>query len=85
MNITRISASDLKRNTAEVLNSVVYGGVVAVVERHGEPLVKMIPVAVNKKNRELTIKDRLKRTFGSMPDFPDVTSYRYFRKRDTRL
>lgn len=86
MKTTRLSASDLKRNTAEVLNMVAFGHTVAIVERHGQPLVKITPAtSVKKKIDETEIKKKLDKYFGVIPDFPDVTRARYSRKRRLKL
>lgn len=76
MNTTSISASELKRNTADVLNRVYYEKIVAVIKRHDEPIVKIVPIEKNKSRKSY---------FGIMPDFPDVTKLRYFRKRKISL
>lgn len=81
MKITHLSATELKRNTAEIVNLVAYGKTVAVVERYDEPLVKIVPA--NLKEEE--IEKRIKKHFGTIPNFPDVTKERYFRKRTVNL
>jgi len=69
-NIT-ISATELKNNTASVLNNVYYGDDPVIIERHGKPLVKMIPIKEkNTSNKE--IENKLASFFGSIPDMPDV-------------
>lgn len=75
-----ISASELKNNVSEILNEVTFMGNVAVIERYGKPIAKIIPIGEVKRSRE-EIRKVLDATFGSIPDFPDVRSYRYFRKR----
>lgn len=83
MKITRFSATELKRDTAKVLNLVAFGDLVAVVERYGEPLVKIIPAASPKE--EINWEKKLKKYFGSIPKFPAVSKARYFRRRDLPL
>lgn len=77
---TVISATELKNKVSEVLNSVYFTGNETVIEKYGRPIVKIIPVREVKRNRE-EIRKVLDATFGSIPDFPDVRSFRYFRKR----
>ncbi len=80
---TRLSSTELKRNTAEVLNSVAFGKVEAIVERYGEPLVKIIPMRTTKKKHDF--KEALDEHFGAIPNFPDVCKSRHFRRRSTKL
>jgi len=83
MKITRFSSTELKRNTAEVINSVAFGGATAVIERHGEPIVKITPVSAGSDKTNLDKK--LKKYFGVIPSFPDVTKHRHFRKKRIAL
>lgn len=46
VNTITVSATDLKRDTSEIINKVAYGGVSAVVEKHGEPVVKIVPATL---------------------------------------
>lgn len=77
---TVISATELKNKVSEVLNNVYFTGNETVIEKYGRPIVKIIPVREVKRSRE-EIRKVLDATFGSIPDFPDVGSSRYFRKR----
>jgi len=70
MNIKRVSSTDLKTNTAEILNMVAYGGMEAIVERHGEELVKIIPITISSTKKDY--KSLINKYFGSSPDFPEV-------------
>jgi prevent-host-death family protein len=80
---TRLSSTELKRNTAEVLNSVAFGKIEAVVERYGEPLVKIIPMKTVK--RKYDFEKALDGYFGAIPNFPDVRKFRHFRRRAPKL
>lgn len=76
---TVISATELKNKVSEVLNGVSFRGDVAVIERYGRPVAKIIPI-----DRELdlaNLKKALDESFGSLPDFPDVTKDRRSRRR----
>lgn len=77
-----LSATELKRNTAEVLNAVAYRGDVAVIERFGEPVVKITSVS---ERTRLSGTEILNKYFGAAPDFPDVTKLRRSRKRSLSL
>lgn len=83
MKTTHLSSTELKRNTAEILNLVAFGKAVAIIERYGEPLVRITPIVSSKKKAELG--ERLKKYFGAIPDFPSVSKLRYFRKRSLSL
>lgn len=77
-----ISATDLKRDTSEILNSVIYGGSEATIERFGEPVARIVPIS---KGIKKDLKDKIKLYFGSLPDFPKVRKDRFFRNRVIRL
>lgn len=79
MKITYISSTDLKRKTAEVLNLVGFGEAIAIVERYGKPLVKIVPASEEKK--EVNLEEKLKKYFGAIADFPEVSKKRYFRNK----
>lgn len=78
MKTISLSSTELKRNTAEILNSVAFGEAIAIVERYGEPLVKIVPA---KPSRVEDLEVKIKKYFGVIPDFPSVGKARYFRKR----
>lgn len=78
-----LSSTELKRKTAEILNMVAYGEKVAVIERYGEPVVKITPIASFGKRGKL--EDKLKKYFGILPNFPSVSKCRSFRKRNVEL
>lgn len=84
MDITYISATDLKRKAAEVLNMVYYKKRIAVVERFGKALVKISPVE-DEKVEPKDIKTVLNRYFGAASGFPDVKKERKFRKKNVIL
>jgi len=77
-----ISSTELKRETARILNYVGFGKAEAVVEKYGEPIVKIVPVASKKTTN---IEDNLDKYFGAIPDFPYVSKKRYYRKRKVNL
>lgn len=83
MKITRFSSTRLKRETAEILNMVAYGETVAVVERYGEPLVKITAITPSEEGSNL--QKKLKKYFGAISDFPSVSKARHFRKRSLSL
>lgn len=84
MNTTFISASELKRNTAEILNRVYYEKIVAVIKRHNEPIAKIVPMV---KGSEETLRSNLDKYFGIWKNekwAKDIgRSSRHFRKRQT--
>ncbi|OGG03076.1 hypothetical protein A2W14_05215 [Candidatus Gottesmanbacteria bacterium RBG_16_37_8] len=84
MNITHVSASELKRNAAEILNSVYYKKNITIVEKFGKAIAKIIPID-EKENSKTNITDKLDFYFGSLPDFPKVIITRNFRQRNVSL
>ena len=72
---TVISATELKNKVSEILNMVYFSGTETIVEKYGKPIVKIIPIKEHKRSRE-EIRKALDATFGSLPDFPDVTKFR---------
>lgn len=75
MNKIYVSATELKNRVSEILNVVYFTGNEAIVEKYGKPIVRIIPVKEHKRSRE-EIRKVLDATFGSLPDFPDVTKFR---------
>lgn len=84
MKVTRLSSTELKRNTAKVLNLVAFGDTVAVVERHGKPLV-MITSAASPVAKDSGLEEKLENYFGALPDFPSVSKTRHFRRKRLNL
>lgn len=80
MNIKRVSSTDLKTNTAEILNMVAYGGVEAIIERHGEELVRIVPMNIISPKKDY--KALVDKYFGASPDFPEVHKKRTSSKHD---
>lgn len=76
----RISSTELKRETARVLNKVAFGNTEIIVERHGEPVAKITSLTKPKMTR-VEAERVIKKHFGSLPDFPDVTKFRVSRKK----
>lgn len=70
---TVISATELKNRVSEVLNEVAFKGNVAVIERYGKPIAKIVPAE--------NLDKVLNKYFGALPDFPDVTKFRRSRKK----
>lgn len=79
--INTISATELKNKLSDVLNLVYYNETVTIVEKHGKPVAKIVPVDRPNKMSKKDIKKVLDETFGSIPDFPDVTKARTFHSR----
>ncbi len=75
------SATTAKNKLGSILKDVAELKYTAVIKKNNAPIVEIKPIKEknnNKKNR----LDILKSTFGSMPDFPDVTKERISRKED---
>lgn len=71
-----VSATELKNKVSEILNKVIFTNTEMIVERHGKPVVKITPLPRARNRSMVEIKKVLDKTFGSLPDFPDVTKYR---------
>lgn len=80
-----ISATELKNKVADVLNHVVYTGSETIVERYGKPIAKIAPIHKRTERRLVNIKKALDKTFGSDPDFPEVTKFRTFGRKIPEL
>ncbi|MCL5676118.1 MAG: type II toxin-antitoxin system prevent-host-death family antitoxin [Patescibacteria group bacterium] len=80
--LIRVSATELKNKTAEVLNAVVFGNDTVLVERYGKTLAKIVPVKEEKKTSKT---ENLAKYFGSLPDFPDVKKTRKFSRKTPAL
>ncbi|OGG12463.1 hypothetical protein A2875_04340 [Candidatus Gottesmanbacteria bacterium RIFCSPHIGHO2_01_FULL_46_14] len=78
MNTFTVTATDLRKNAADILNRVYYEKKVALIERAGKVIVRMNP-------EEPSLIPSLIRSFGAIADFPDVTKDRRSRKRLLRL
>lgn len=81
MHIINISASELKNNVSNILNDVYFNKKIAVVKRYGETIAKIVPV--DKENKD--VRSVLDKYFGALPNFPDITKERNFRKRNISL
>ena len=78
MNTFTVTATDLRKNAADILNRVYYEKRTALVERAGRVIVRMVP-------EEPLPSPLLIRSFGAAPDFPDVTKDRRSRKKFLKL
>ena len=84
MNILNVSSSELKQNVAEILNNVYFHRKTAVINRYGKTIAKIVPVA-KADTKTTNTKSLLDKYFGILPDFPDVSKTRTFRKRNIKL
>lgn len=74
MNTFTVTATDLRKNAADILNRVYYEKKIALVERAGKVIVRMHPDYPDKPKESLL--DVWSRYAGSIPDFPDVKKFR---------
>lgn len=82
-----ITATELKNKISEVLNLVYFKNTSAIIERHGKAIARIVPIereAPSKKSRK-NIKETLDNLFGSIPDFPDITRERRFKRKKVSL
>lgn len=79
-----ISSTELKNKVSEILNNVAFKGNVAIIERYGKPIAKIVPVK-DEKRVVGDIRKALNETFGAIPDFPNVTKFRRSRSKKFSL
>lgn len=72
----KISASELKRNTSDVLNKIIYGGETVVILRHNKEVAKITPNSPGSDLTKKNLEALNKKYAGSRPNFPDVKKYR---------
>ena len=75
-----VSATDLKHNTAEILNTVYFKKRTALIMRHGKVIAEIRPV-LDTKSTKRSLAD----FYGILPEFPDVTKNRTSRKKQVSL
>lgn len=80
MNTKRVTSTDLKLNTSEILNMVAYGGYEAIVERHGEGIVKIVPFISNVVKKDYATL--INKYFGADLDFSEVYKKRITSKKN---
>jgi len=73
MNTFTVTATDFRTNAADILNRVMYEKRVIRIERHGKAVAKIMPI---EDAPTISIKDRLMKSYGALPDFPDVKNFR---------
>ncbi|MBU2052184.1 MAG: type II toxin-antitoxin system prevent-host-death family antitoxin [Patescibacteria group bacterium] len=79
MNTFNLTATELKRKTAEIINEVVFARREAIIERYGRPVARIVPVI---KLEEITSKSAaMKKYFGSIKNFPAVSKLRLFKRQ----
>jgi prevent-host-death family protein len=82
MNTFIVPATKLKAKVSDVLDDVYFRREIAIVERYGKRIAKIVPYeereAVKKKEDARAF---WKKFYGIFPDFPDVTKDRYSRDR----
>lgn len=84
MNIIYTSATNLKQNTSSIINSVFYKKTPIIIERHGKPIVKIVPLN-EPTTKKTSTKENLDKFFASIPDIEIAKSKRFFRKKDLNL
>lgn len=75
MNTFTVTATELKTNPSHIINRVMYEKKTAIVKRHGKTVLEMIPKS-DITSDTFNVHAALKKSFGSIPDFPDVTKFR---------
>jgi hypothetical protein len=75
------SAAKAREEFADILNMVGFMGIPVVIERYGEPLVKILPADIKKKNYEELVEKYFGIWEGKKWAKDIGKSSRYFRKR----
>ena len=78
-----ISATKLKNNISYILNEIHFKGNVALIERYGKPIAKIVPI--KDEETATSLKKVLDDSFGILSDFPDVTKARRSRKKTIQM
>jgi prevent-host-death family protein len=73
MAIKYITATQLKNNTASIINDAAYGGNTYVVNKHGAPVIEIKSIDKSKKKSKKELADKY---FGIIKDFPDTSEFR---------
>ncbi len=64
LNMEIVTATELKRNTSDILNKVAYSGKDVLIKRHGVAVAKVVAV---KESDGVSVKDRLEKYKGMVP------------------
>ncbi len=80
---THTTATQLKQNTAAIINQVYYQNQPIVIEMYGKPFVKIVPIDQDPIIETPQVKKKLKKYFGSIPNLE--TPKRFFRDKDLSL
>lgn len=81
----KVTATELKRNTAKILNEVIYTTKPIDIYKYGEvvasitPALGLVTYSETKKEKLFRLRDKYA---GSMPNFPDVTKDRVNKNLD---
>jgi tRNA(fMet)-specific endonuclease VapC len=78
--VKTVTASELKRDTASILNDVAFGGESYMIERHGKYVAEIIPKRERSSKNKAEIREALKKYYGAIPDFPEVHKERTRRR-----
>lgn len=74
MNTFTVTATELRKNAADILNRIYYEKKTALVERAGKVIIRMTPE--NADTPKESLLEIWNRYAGSIPDFPDVKKFR---------
>ena len=78
------TATEAKNKFGSVLNDVVKNGYTAIIQKNNKPIVEIKSI----KQRNVSDEEKLKalrKLYGCMPDFPDVTKDMVSRKREIEI
>ncbi len=78
------TATEAKNKFGSVLNDVVKNGYTAIIQKNNKPIVEIKSIKQKNVSDEEKLK-ALRKLYGCMPDFPDVTKDRVSRKREIEI
>lgn len=77
MNTFTVSATEAKLNFSEILNRVTYEKKTAIIKKHGKIVAELSPP----KFSDISLKEKLAKFYGALPDLPDVKKFRRNKRR----
>lgn len=80
-----IAISDARATLPELVKKVNNTSDEIIITAYGKPVAKLVPANADKTTEKKDYKKVLERSFGILPDFPDVTKARVSRKKRIKL
>lgn len=84
MNTFTVTATQLKQDTATILNQVQYSGKTALILKHAKVVARLEPLKTQDLSLDHTRK-MIEDYAGTIPDFPKIYNDRHDRKKDLSI